>query len=209
MTQPEQAYLHPYLEAGRQHGASFDVTLWASPASQRVRFDVLVSHCDLTGKHLLDAGCSRGDLAAYLIAHHIAFERYTGVDAMEQVIEHARSRNMPRCDFVVDDLVVHPDVLLKVKADLIFFSGTLNTMDQSMALALLDKAWQATRETLVFNFLSNTCGPAAPTQLKPAKRFETLSMLAWAMTKTSQVIFRQDYMAHGHDATIVMHRSAR
>ncbi len=41
----------------------------------------------------------------------------------------------------------------------------------------------------------------------PAKRFDTLAMLDWAMTRTPLVRFRQDYLG-GHDAAITMLRPA-
>jgi hypothetical protein len=34
-----------------------------------------------------------------------------------------------------------------------------------------------------------------------------MRLLDWALARTSQVAFRQDYFRHGHDATILMRKS--
>jgi hypothetical protein len=73
-------YLQPYRDSAMKHGSDFEVTLWASPHSQQLRFKIFTQMCDLTGKRMLDAGCSRGDFAIYLIEHQIAFDRFIGVD---------------------------------------------------------------------------------------------------------------------------------
>jgi len=199
-------YLKPYHDAHRRHGPGFDATLWASPQTQQVRFDVLIAHGQLAGRHLLDAGCSRGDLAAYLLQRQVSLKHYTGIDALDAMVQHARARKLPGCDFHTGDLVTHPDLMKTIRADVIFFSGTLNTMQQPMAEQLLDAAWEATGESLIFNFLSDTCGPDAPQQLLPARRFDTLRLVRWALARTPAVLWRQDYMPHGHDATIVMRK---
>ena len=62
MSKPQ--YLTPYKDWIDSHGPCFGATLWASPESQRLRFEVLTQMLYLPGKRILDAGCSRGDLAA-------------------------------------------------------------------------------------------------------------------------------------------------
>ena len=56
----KDAYLRPYERSQEQHGSAFEVTLWASRASQTLRFEVFTRMCQLAGKRILDAGCSRG-----------------------------------------------------------------------------------------------------------------------------------------------------
>jgi len=58
----------------------------------------------------------------------------------------------------------------------------------------------------VFNFLSDRCGPDAPEQLAPAVRLPADAVLDWAWSRTWNVVFRQDYFDHGHDATVRMVR---
>ncbi|QDU72454.1 class I SAM-dependent methyltransferase [Mucisphaera calidilacus] len=199
--------LDPYRREHAQRGSAFSVTLWNTPESQQKRFRVLKEMVYLPGKHLLDAGCSRGDLAAWLIEHETPYGRYTGVDGLEEVIAFARRRDLPNTTFVAADLLERPEVLREAGAQVVFLSGTLNTMDFATALRLLESCWAACRETLVFNFLSDLAGPDAPPQDYPATRLPTLELLDWAARRASgDVQLRQDYFRQGHDATIVMRK---
>jgi SAM-dependent methyltransferase len=204
----EDQYLEPYRRSSRHHGAQFGVTLWASPGSQQRRFEVFAQMCDFTGRRVLDAGCSRGDLALFLRDRGIAYHHYVGVDALPQVIEFARSRDIPRATFLAADFVRQPAALATGEPDLICISGSLNTMPDDLVLRVLGLAWQATRKSLIFNFLSDRCGEQAPPQDDYARRLNTLALLDWAFEQTWCVSFRQDYFKHGHDATILMHRPA-
>jgi hypothetical protein len=57
----------------------------------------------------------------------------------------------------------------------------------------------------VFNFLSDRCAEHLRRQdPTPARRFDTHAMLDWALHRCTSVRFRQDYLPHGHDATIAM-----
>ncbi len=202
----DDAYLQPYQEHQAAHGTGFGVTLWASRKSQELRFRVLAEMCFLPGKRILDAGCSRGDLAAYLIQREIAFERYIGIDGLPEVIDFAKGRNLPGCEFHVADFLRRPESLAIGQPQVIFISGSLNTMSDAQVAGVLEGAWRATQQVLVFNFLSDRHGRAATAQSGPARRLDTMKLLDWALGKTSQVQFRQDYFTHGHDATILMRR---
>ncbi|MEM7680733.1 MAG: class I SAM-dependent methyltransferase [Planctomycetota bacterium] len=198
--------LAPYRQAVAEGAEGFDATLWASPATQRLRFEVFAGMLDLCGKHVLDAGCGPGDLAEYLAESGCAHTQYTGVDGLEASIEAARARGVPRSRFVLADFVVDPEVLSAQGAQVVVISGTLNTMDPAEALRVLEAAWAGAGEGLAFNFLSDRAVDPAPTQLAPARRLPTLDLLQWALGKTPHVRFRHDYFAGGHDATISMRR---
>jgi len=200
------AYLDPYRASAQRRGSNFRVTLWASEESQRVRFDVFTQMCFLPGKRLLDAGCSRGDLAAHLIEQGIDFEHYTGIDALPNVIEHAQRRKLDRCTFRAGDFVTDTSLLKCRDPQIVIVSGSLNTMTDAQVFRALEAAWTAAGETLVFNFLSDKCGPAAPPQDQFARRLDTMRLLEWAASKTSQFAYRQDYFPHGHDGTIMMRK---
>lgn len=200
--------LDPYRREHAQRGSGFSVTLWNTPESQQKRFRVLKEMVYLQGKHLLDAGCSRGDLAAWLIEHDTPYARYTGIDGLPEVIEFAKSRDLPHADFIAANLLEQPQTLRDANAQIIFLSGTLNTMDINTAMGLLETCWEAARETLVFNFLSDLAGPGAPPQDYPAIRLPALELIDWAARRAEgNIALRQDYFRQGHDATIVMRKS--
>ena len=199
-------YLAPYHEAHADHGSDFKVTLWANERSQRLRFRVMTEMVFMLGKRVLDAGCSRGDFAAYMRDKDIVFDSFVGVDAVEPVIDFANSRGLPRSRFVTGDFVADASHLSIDQPQVIAVSGTLNTMADDTAIALLQNAWQATSETLVFNFLSDRASKEAPSQTAPARRLPMLTLLDWATQQTPSVRMRQDYFRFGHDATIVMRK---
>ncbi len=200
------AYLQPYRESVDRHGATFEATLWASRQSQRIRFKTFVEMCPLAGKRVLDAGCSTGGFAEYLIDHAIAFDRYIGIDGVAEVIEHAAQAAPPRCEFHAGDFLTHEELLSRGNPHVICISGTLNTMTDAQAMRLLEASWRAAGESLLFNFLSDRCSSAAPPQLKPARRMDTVKLLDWALSRSCVVTFRQDYFEGGHDASVLMRK---
>jgi SAM-dependent methyltransferase len=199
-------YLQPYQHALDLHGVEFDVTLWASPQTQSRRFQVFTQMVNLAGKRILDAGCSRGDFAAFLLQARIEYHSFVGIDGLAAVIEHARAQKLPRCEFLAGDFLANPSLLSHGRPDVICISGSLNTMNQEQALQTLEHAWHAAGSSLVFNFLSDRCGPEAPDQDTYSRRLDTMRLIDWALSKTPSVQFRQDYFAAGHDATVAMRK---
>lgn len=204
----DASYLTAYREAARAHGTAFDATLWASEQTQRLRFHVFAEMCDLRGKRILDAGCSRGDFAAWMVEHGIDYGAFIGVDAVCEMIDFAQTRNLPHAAFYCGDFVTHPELLTSGGASggpqVVVFSGSLNTMKLDTALGVLEAGWRAASHTLLFNFLSDRAAPEAPKQTGPAYRLNTMVLLDWALSLSDRVAFRQDYFPHGHDATIRM-----
>ena len=203
---PDDHYLAPYQAAEQDHGSDFRVTLWANERSQRLRFRVMTEMVFMTGKRVLDAGCSRGDFADYLQETGFAYESFVGVDAVPGVIDFAAGRGLPRSRFVAGDFVADPTLLSIDRPQVVAISGALNTMSDAMAIQLLEHAWDAAGQKLIFNFLSDRASEQAPQQTGPARRLPTLELLDWAMAKTPSVKFRQDYFRFGHDATIAMRK---
>ena len=203
--QPE--YLLPYREAIDSFGPGFDATLWSSREGQVRRFDVLIDLGSIGEHTVLDVGCGTGDFAQRLKDRSVPFREYIGVDAMPEMIELAQAQEDHRCRFKTIDIVAQPEYLEESAPDLVVLSGTLNAMDESVARALLEQAWSAARVGLVFNFLSNRAHPEWDERdLSPARRYDTLAWLDWAMSRTPLVRFTQAYY-RGHDATIAMYKA--
>ena len=209
------AYLEPYEVAAKRHGASFEATLWASRDAQRERFCIIGMMAELSGRVLLDAGSGCGDLALFLRESGVHPARYIGLEGVSRVASAACECAIPGAEFVEADFVADHQVFARHQPDVVVFSGSLNTLDQSEALAVLDRAWaavgaapclaQGQSAALVFNFLSDRCSDRLRRQdSSPARRFDTTAMLDWALHRCPAVRFRQDYLPEGHDATIAM-----
>ncbi len=207
------SYLAPYRAALASHGASFEATGWKNRDMQLARFDIMMEMTDFTGRVIVDAGSGLGGMAEHLNERGVQYGRYIGLDAMPEMIDQSRTRNIPEAEFVVSDFAGETDSFDRFTkraggpgAELIIFSGSLNTMHEDAALEVLERAWAAATEGVLFNFLSDRAVPKLLAKdAAPARRFNTIRLLDWALTKTPAVQFRQDYFA-GHDATIAMFR---
>jgi SAM-dependent methyltransferase len=172
----------------------------------------MIEMAGFDGCVVVDAGCGPGELAQRLLERDVEFARYVGLDALQPMIDAARSRGLDplrrRVNFEVLDLVEQAPALRRYRPDFVCFSGTLNTMDEPSARWLVAAAFAAASRGVVYNFLSDRC-PARMRgrDLAPARRFDTVAWLDWALTQTSGVAFRQDYL-DGHDATILMRRES-
>jgi SAM-dependent methyltransferase len=200
----DPAYLAIYAVAADTSLPNYRAACWECERSQRRRFEVLADLYPLAGKRVVDAGCGRGDLSAFLLDRGVEFSSYVGIDAMPAVVAQASRRGLARSEFYSGDLLVERGLLERLAPDVVCISGTLNTMTAEQALAVVGASWRATREALVFNFLSDRAGRLAPRQGETVRRLPTVRFLEWAFERTSQVAFRQDYFDHGHDATIRM-----
>lgn len=203
-------YLEPYRRAVRNFGPKFEATLWLSREKQQLRFEVIASMVDFRDAVVVDAGCGLGDLAEFLVTTGVRYRAYVGLEGVEELVTEANARGLPHARFHCVDFVADPDAFTRLlpagrSADIVVFSGSLNTLEESHAREVLAGAWNSCSRALVFNFLSQRGGEAASPDTGPARRFDPLTMLEWALNQTPRVRFRQDYMA-GHDATIALFR---
>ncbi|MHC4415488.1 MAG: class I SAM-dependent methyltransferase [Planctomycetota bacterium] len=204
----EAEYLKPYRDAVKRFGAGFEATLWTSREAQQLRFDVMIDLAGLEDCVVVDAGCGGGDFAARLLERNISFSSYVGLDAVPEMIEAARKRALPQCEFLVRDVVADAAALPAAEPDYVCVSGTLNTMDEETARRLIGGAFEAAGRGVAFNFLSGRPHPRwAGRDLGPARRFDPLRWLDFSLTLTSRVSFTQAYL-DGHDATILLRHEA-
>ena len=148
-------YLAPYLTAASRHGAGFSSLLWASPHTQAVRFAALTRMVGLNGKSLLDVGCGRADLLDFLLARKIQPAHYDGLEGVTALADAAEAKGHKDAMIVRADFVREP-LRMFVAADVVYFSGSLNTLDPQAFYATVRSAYDAAAEMLVFNFL---CSP--------------------------------------------------
>ena len=147
-----QSYLQPYLDAAAAHGGTFPSLLWASPATQKARFDAIRRSYDLHAKSVLDAGCGRADLLGFLLEKKVVPADYIGIEAVEELAATAERRAYANAKILRADFVKEPARLF-VGADVLVFSGSLNTMQTNTFYAAIRRAYDAAAEAVVFNFL--------------------------------------------------------
>jgi SAM-dependent methyltransferase len=201
---PEEAaatYLEPYVRAARQWGAGFQALLWASTKTQRARFEAIRRIHPLAGKSVLDAGCGRADLMAYLLDRGTPPADYVGLEAVETLAAAAESRHYPDTRIVRGDFVRDPARLF-VGADVIVFSGSLNTMAGDLFYGTLRRAYDATAEAVVFNFLASP-GLAGKDFLVWHRRQDVMS---FAHDTADAVLALADYLPG--DCTVAMIKHA-
>jgi SAM-dependent methyltransferase len=148
-------YLQPYLSAAERFGGGFGSLLWASPHTQKARFDAIVRLCDMNDRIVMDAGCGRADLLDLLLQHGIRPKKYIGLEAVDALADAAEAKGHAMARIVRGDFVREP-LLFTGDAQVTVFSGSLNTLHGDEFESTLQSAWQATRQELVFNFL---CSP--------------------------------------------------
>ena len=193
-------YLKPYLTAARRYGGGFGSLLWASPRTQRLRFDALIRAVGgdvLRGRRLLDLGCGRADLLDHLRQRKVEPAAYVGIEAVPELadVAAAKGATVVRGDFVRD-----PDLMRSAGADVVVVSGSFNTVDRATFDPCVRAAWAAAGTALAFNFLASTelAGQPHLTWHRPA------DLRALAASLSADVGYWDDYLPG--DATVVIRR---
>jgi hypothetical protein len=192
-TDTAPSYLQPYLRAAQRHGGGFGSLLWASPKTQRARFDAICRAFDPTGRRLLDAGCGRADLLQFLHDRGAVPSHYTGIEAVDELADAADALSLPNATIVRKDFVQHGDCLF-AGADVIVFSGSLNTLDPFSFRLAIQTAYRAAAKAVVFNFLSSPFLSAAPhlTWHKPSEVLNSCRQLPGAAAMRIEDYLRGD-----------------
>ena len=200
-TEPVPFYLFPYHEARRQGAKGLDALLWTDQRAQQIRFDAIARICPLAGMRIVDAGCGRADLLGHLLERGIVPAHYTGLEMIPATVRSARRKRYAGCKIVAADFVRQPEKL-QVGADVVVFSGSLNTLTRPQFYRTLRAAWEAAAQALVFNFLSSRhwCGEDWLTW-HPRD-----AVLAFCRELSGEVRFDEEYLEG--DCTVAVRRSA-
>jgi SAM-dependent methyltransferase len=150
----DEPYLAPYHRAVERHGAGFASLLWANQRTQEIRFDAIRRMADPAGKIILDAGCGRADYLAYLIEHQVRPAQYIGIEGVPTLADAAEKIAFGDKKIIRADFVRH-SIRLFVGAEIVVFSGSLNTLPNEEFYATIRHAYEAAAETLIFNFLAS------------------------------------------------------
>lgn len=192
--------LHYHRHRMAEFGADDTRALgWRGEESQRRRFEVIASVADFSGAAVLDVGCGRGDLKAYLDER---FEgvRYLGVDQMPEFIEAARARYagcgrtaLYCADFSTAQLPV---------SDVVVACGALGyrCAEPDFHFHMIRRMWAACAGVLVFNCLDAASFVEHP--LLVGRDVGEVMGLCRALAGDAQLV--RGYLAD--DFTVVMRR---
>jgi SAM-dependent methyltransferase len=198
-------YLLPYLKAAERHGSDFPSLLWASPQTQAARFEAIRRLGGMHAKSVLDVGCGRADLLDFLIRRGVRPADYTGIEAVDTLAAAAEDTcvrwagvrgRVIRADFVREPL------RLFAGADVVVFSGSLNTLDDAPFYTTIRRAFEAAAERLVFNFLCSTYLAGA----EYLRWRRPQDVLKFAATLTGEVRTLDDYLPG--DFTVALGKGA-
>lgn len=160
MRQRKPTYLRPYQNAIDRDGPGFSSLLWASPASQALRFEAMTRLYDFHNKSIIDVGCGRADLLDYLLVNGIKPNHYVGIEAIEDFAAAAERKGHPHCTILRADFIKEPARMF-VGADAVVCCGSLNTLSDEEFYQTLRRAFDAATEILIFNFLCASALAAA------------------------------------------------
>lgn len=156
MIHPKVApYLAPYHRAACRYGGEFGSLCWTSLYEQTARFEAMIQVYDFSGKCVVDAGCGRADFYDFLVARGIMPSYYVGIEAIGPLVEHARLKSGQILEIIQADFLLS-GFSTDIRADVIAFSGSLNTLKVRSLMRALHSALNAARHAVVFNFL---CSP--------------------------------------------------
>ena len=188
----EVAMQQRYSQGFKQYGYSPKALSW-DKGKQDVRFTILTSQYDFTGKSVLDIGCGFGDLNTVLTARYGTNYTYHGIDLVADLVNEGRHRfGAPHITFEVGNFLTDPP---EVKYDYIVASGTFNLkladLDGYEFIAMcMDKAFNLAYDGIAFDFLSDK----VDYQLADTFHSAPERILQMAYTHTRNVVLRNDYM---------------
>ena len=202
MPQPAPTYLRPYELAAEVHGGGFRTTLWNSPRTQRVRFQVISEMCPMSGQTIIDVGCGRADLLDYLIESGRPPRRYIGLDALAPMIVAAQAKGLPNAQFHREDFVANPTVLRRYQPAVLIYSGSLNTLRDKQFTEAIEAAIGTSELGVVFNFLSTRVGRERQRTETIARRHDPAEVSATVLAAgIARIELRHDYLGD-HDCSI-------
>jgi SAM-dependent methyltransferase len=149
------AILHFHRHRIATHGDDVMSLGWRNADSQQKRFEMIASLADFTACTVLDIGCGRGDMKAFLDAR-FAEVAYIGIDQMPGFIADANARYAPTahsspCRFYQADFseVIFPRV------DYVVASGALayRTGEARFLFDMIERFYATCERAVIFNFL--------------------------------------------------------
>jgi trans-aconitate methyltransferase len=173
---------------------------WRGDDSQRRRFEVIAAAAEFSGRRVLDVGCGRGDLKAWLDAR-FSDVHYLGVDQVPEFIADARA-TYAACDrsvFYCADFSTAP----LPPSHVVVACGALGyrCAEPDFHFHMIRRMWAVCTETLIVNLLDAATFPAHP--LLVGRDVAPAVALAQALAPTVEVV--RGYL--DDDVTLVLRRA--
>ncbi|MBI3714715.1 MAG: class I SAM-dependent methyltransferase [Betaproteobacteria bacterium] len=134
---------------------------WRNADSQSKRFEVIASLADFTGSTVLDVGCGRGDLKAFL-DQRFADVAYLGIDQMPEFIADANARYAggTPCRFYEGDF----STAAFPRVDYVIASGALGyrSVDNDFLFDMICRLYASSGRAAIFNVLDAQHFPDHP-----------------------------------------------
>ncbi len=174
----------------QEHGISPKSLGW-DKGKQNVRFDVLTSQYDFSGKSVLDIGCGFGELTRTLDQKAEGYA-YTGIDLMEPFVRDARRLHEGEdAQFVCGDFLTHP---FERRFDYCVSSGVFNhKLDidgYEFIRQCIERGLSLAKDGLAFDFLSDR----VDYPLEHTFHSNPMKVLEIAYSFSRNVVLRNDYM---------------
>ncbi len=120
MTEAEkQGLKQAYVSRFQQYGYDLKTLGWGTKGRVTLRYEILLSRWDMTGKRVLDFGCGFGHLALYMKESGIKDFEYIGTDINTEIIEEGK-RQQPELDLRAIDIFDNPS---EIHADYVLACG--------------------------------------------------------------------------------------
>ena len=129
---------------------SVEALAWNDRESQEIRFQQFLALGDFSRASVLDVGCGRGDLKAFLEARFSEVD-YTGIDLVPEFLASAQQRFGHQGQWLLGD-VATGDIS---KVDYVLVSGTLNYRfdEPEQIFQSIERLWQLSAKGIGFNLL--------------------------------------------------------
>lgn len=169
---------------------------FATPLHQRLRYEGLLRHVDPTGMRVLDFGCGHGDLFEELSLRGRMPATYHGVDLVEESLQEASRRSVGLIGESAAAERLHFSNEPQGSYDLVCALAVFSVDEGPATLELwqdtIDRLWDCTEKTLVFDLLREEPG------------FDHVGHRRMTMPEISQIA---NELSHNHivDATFADH----
>lgn len=187
-----------YRDRIARYGSDVGAVDWATPASQRLRFEVLAEVAALDGLAVLDVGCGLGHFADYL-AEHAPSARYVGIDLTPEAVAAAR-RDRPNLELLCGNIL---DADLPGPFDVVVANGIFYLLGSSgsrLMPQLVSRMYELAGTAVAFTSLSTWAAAEDPLEFHA----DPIETLASCRALTPRLTLRHDY--HPGDFTVYLYR---